>query len=101
MNFTPSLLINTRQKYSPSSSHGNPSFHGPAASVNSRLTSHEPGCIQVFFSIFNRSHSTGGKSSQRTVRVNFARLVRNRKCPHSDDSKIRLLLKLSANCICH
>src|SRR2546425_5055354 len=72
MNRVPLLARRTRQKYSPSSSPKSCVFHGPAASVSSRLTSHVAVCIQTFCPIFRSSHSTGGRSHQSGVGTKLA-----------------------------
>ena len=55
---------------------------GPAASVNSRLTSQVAFCICRFSPIFLRSHSTGERSRHSELRTNCARAeFDSRKAP--------------------
>src|SRR4029077_6235927 len=88
MNRMPLLAPITREKYSPSSSTRSRVSQGPAASVNSRLTSQVAVCTCQFPSHFLVNHSVGARSHQRGVGINFALLGRYRKEPHGEEKSI-------------
>src|SRR2546427_3988868 len=100
MKRVPSLPRRTRQKYSPSLSTHSCVFHGPAASVSSRLTSHVAVCIQTFGPIFRNSHSAGGRSHHSAVGTKVALWGRYMNRPHADERSVRLLLHWSTASIC-
>ena len=89
-NLTPLLASNTRQKYSPSSSPRRAVFQGPAASVNSRLTSQVAVCMCKLCAIFRVSHSVGVKSAQSNVGTKFTCSCRYKKLAQPPEIKIRL-----------
>src|SRR5215475_2820919 len=89
MNRIPLLRSITREKYSPSSSTESRVSQGPAASVNSRLTSQVAVCTCQCPSHFLINHSVGARSKQSEVGINFALLGRYRKEPHGEEKSVR------------
>src|SRR5437867_2547626 len=100
MNRVPLLPRRTRQKYSPSSSPKSFVFHGPAASVNSRLTSQDDAGMNTPCPILRSSHSKGDRSHHSGVGSNLALWGRYMNSPHADERSVLLLLHWSTTSIC-
>src|SRR5436305_2673292 len=89
-----------RKKYSPSLSTSSRVSQGPAALVNSRLTSQVAVCIWRFSSHFLNSHSNGERSHHKELGANFAFFGRYMKYPHSQESNLSLLWDSFVTAIC-
>src|SRR2546430_15116532 len=74
-----------RKKYSPSLSTSSRVSQGPAALVNSRLTSQVAVCIWRFSSHFLNNHSNGERSDHRELGTNFAFFGRYEVSPFTRD----------------